>query len=82
MRPGAQAASNNAFMLPSDAVPQSSKLDGTGNSHHQQAQQTVRANRTPLSRAVAVVQQARATSSSNERQQYVQHERDTSAEVD
>ena len=81
MRPGAQAASNNAFMLPSDAVPQSSKLDGAGNSHQQQAQQTVRANRTPLSRAVAVVQ-ARATSSSNERQQYVQHERDTSAEVD
>ena len=81
MRPGAQAASNNAFMLPSDAVPQSSKLDSTGNNHHQLAQQTVRANRTPLSRAVAVVQ-ARATSSSNERQQYVQHERDTSAEVD
>ena len=81
MRPGAQAASNNAFMLPSDAVPQSSKLDGTGNNHQQLAQQSVRANRTPLSRAVAVVQ-ARATSSSNERQQYVQHERDTSAEVD
>ena len=57
-------------MLPSDAVPQGSKLDGPGSNHQQLAQQTVRANRTPLSRAVAVVQ-ARATSSSNERQQYV-----------